>query len=269
MRFFTPLGFLGLCAACWFSSNPPCHAQQKPTERHARFLALGDIPPFRQEIRDGVRYELEPPPGSIPPREVIPGFGEEKSRPIALRLGRISEPVKVPMGEGTLVLQSVGADSEAAPWLRINRPEAGDFIVLLFRAPHKGTWLDAANLVLPEGAADTVRIINLFPQAAQIVFAGETQALAPGKALVKTIQPGVDQAFQILVPDANGRPKRYYSGNVTQNAGERGLVLIYKADGEMPRRPVKVIMLREPVVSNIQTAPLGTPVETPPPTPEG
>lgn len=255
-------GVFGLLAACWLPVILPCPAQEKPPERHVRFLALGELPPFRQEIRDGVRYELEPPPGSIPPREVMPRIGDEKVRPIALRLGRISESVKVPIGEGSVVLQSVGTDSEAAPWLRINRPMEGDFIVLLFRNPSKGTWLDPSCLVLPEGAADTVRIINLFPQAAQIDFAGQTQAIAPGKTLVKQIQPGVDQPFQILVADANGRPKRYYSGNVTQNAGERGLVIIYKADGVMPRRPVKVTMLREPLISKIQTTSADAPVGT-------
>jgi hypothetical protein len=260
MRSITTLGIL---AASWFLFHSPCLAQDKPVERFARFLALGDLPPFRQEIRDGVRYELEPPPGSIPPREVVPGFGEVTSRPIALRLGRISEPVKVPNGLGTLNLRSVGADAEATPWLKVDRPERGDFIVLLFRNPNKGTWLDAAHLVLPEGVADSVRVVNLFPQTAQIVFAGEPRSLAPGKTVVRKIQPGVDLPFQILVPDAGGRPKRYYSGSVTQNEGERGLVLIYKADGLDPRRPVKVTMLREPVLANTRTAPVDAPATAP------
>jgi hypothetical protein len=236
-------------AVVGLSAFPLAAQPEKPGKsiRHARFLAVGEIPPFRQEIRDGVRYELEPPPGSIPPREVIPGFGGEPGKAMPLRLGIISDPVIVPGGEGTLDLRSVGADAEAAPWLRVKRPESGDFLVVLFRNPSKGTWLDAANIILPEGAADTVRILNLFPQPARIVFAGETHTVDPGKPLVHRVKPGTDAPFQILVADSTGRPKRYYSGNVTQNEGERGLVLIYRADGESPRRPVKVSMLREPV----------------------
>ena len=249
MKSLSLFGIL-LTLFCGLSAFPLGAQPTKPEKsvRHARFLAVGDIPPFRQEIRDGVRYELEPPPGSIPPREVIPGFGGEPGKAMSLRLGRISEPVIVPGGEGTLDLRSVGADAEAVPWLRVKRPESGDFLVVLFRNPNKGTWLDAASVILPEGAADTVRILNLFPQPARIVFAGETHTAQPGKPLVHPVKPGTDAPFQILVADSTGRPKRYYSGNVTQNEGERGLVLIYRADGESPRRPVKVSMLREPVV---------------------
>ena len=64
--------------------------------RQVRFLALGELPPFQQEIRAGVRYELEPPPDSIPPREVMLGFGGEKSEPTPLRLGQLSAPLKAP-----------------------------------------------------------------------------------------------------------------------------------------------------------------------------
>ena len=44
--------------------------QEKNGPRELRLLPVGDMPPFRQEIRDGVRYELEPDPGSEPPQMI-------------------------------------------------------------------------------------------------------------------------------------------------------------------------------------------------------
>jgi hypothetical protein len=222
-------------------------AEEKP-RRLARFLAIGDSPPFRQEIRDDVRYELDPPEGSVPPREIIPGFDKEVSEALTLRLGFITAPVKVPAGEGILNLRRVGDAADASPWLNINRPESGDFLVFLFRSPKQKTWNEATSLVVPESPAGTVRIVNLLPVAVNVQWGREAVSIAAGKNLLKNVAPGSETPFQILVADSSGAFKRYYSGAVTQNANERGLVTIYRADGESPRRPVKVSMLREPVV---------------------
>jgi hypothetical protein len=238
-------------AVCHLTILSLCAQQEKQPDRHARFFAVGDSPPFRQEIRDGIRYEIDPPADSVPPREVVPGFGEELAEAVPLRLGRITAPVKVPAGEGELNLRSAGEAADSAPWLRIKRPESGDFLVYLFRNPAKRTWKDAVSLVVPDGAAGfpagTVRIVNLFPQAVNIVWGAETTTLPAGKTVLKTIKPGTEMPFQILVADRDGTIQRYYSGAVVQNPGERGLVTIYRADGVAPRRPVKVSMLREPV----------------------
>jgi hypothetical protein len=219
--------------------------------RHVRILALGDSPPFRQEIRNGVRYELEPPPESIPPREVIFGSGKDLSDAVELRLGRISVPVEVPAGEGFLDLRVKGEAPDAAPWVSVKRPESGDFLVFLWRNPSKPNWRGVDSLNVPDGPlgapVDTVRIVNLFPLPIRIVWGPESLVLPGGKTMLRPIKPGAEVPFQILVADAGGAMQSYYSGAVTQNHQERGLVVIYRADGESPRRPLKVVMMREPV----------------------
>lgn len=242
--------FLILLTA-FFSRLPAMGEGDSKPARHARFLALGDLPPFRQEIRDGVSYELDPPPGSIPPRQVIPGFGEESAKALPLRIGFITPPVKVPEGEGTLTLRRAEDKPDAAPWLEVKRPEDGDFLVLLFRATGKATWDEASFIVVPDGAASpagSVRITNLFPQSVRVVWGAEGIMLPAGKSVLRTVASGAELPFQIVIPDASGSMKAYFSGTVTQNQGERGFVTIYRADGEKPRRPLKVSMLREPVV---------------------
>lgn len=226
--------------------------ESKPV-RHARFLAVGDSPPFRQEIRDGVRYEIDPPPDSIPPREVLPVCGNESATPVAIHLGRISAPVTVPQGAGTLDLRRPGTAPGAEPWVRFTRPETGDFLVLLWRNRTQGSWKYATSLIVPDGpagaAADTARIVNLFPLAVRINWGRESLILPAGKSIQRSISPGADIPFQIVVSDSSSPMKRYFSSSVTQNHGERGWITIYRADGEAPRRPLKVAMLREPAPS--------------------
>jgi len=180
---------------------------------------------------------------------IVPsGWGENVS---LVASERALEHRAVPEGEGNLELRRTGDDLKAAPWLSFKRPETGDFLVYLFRSPSKKTWSDAVGLVIPDGPvgspAGTVRVVNLYPLAIRVVWAAEGIMLPAGKNILRTIQPGTEVPFQILVPDETGAMKRYYSGAVTQNPNERGLVTIYRADGENPRRPVKVSMLREPV----------------------
>lgn len=229
------------------------HAEEKPeTVRHARVLPIGDLPTFRQEIRDGIAYELDPLPVSVPPAQVIPGFGEETAAALSLRLGFITPFVKVPGGEGPLQLRRKESAPESAPWLTVQRPKEGDFLIYLFRTPDRNTWEEPAALVVADGAAvpsGSVRVTNLFPQTVRVAMGNEGILLERGKSFLRTLKPGVEVPFQILIPDERGVMKAYYSGSVTQNAGERGLVTIYRADGEKPRRPLKVLMLREPVVN--------------------
>jgi len=256
--------FLLVVAGCWFAVWAHAADGNSKQERKVRILPVGESPPFLQEIRDGVRYELEVPPDSIPPREVVPSCGKDvppdkdpklakdpqAAKPLGLHLGRISAPATVPAGAGIFDLKRVGEGPDAKPWLRIQRPEAGDFLLFLWRDPNKKSWRDALGLCVPDGPlgapAGTVRIVNLFPQAVRILWAGEALMLVPGKTIGRTVKPGAEMPFQILVADKSGAMKLYYSGNVTQNPGERSLVAIYRADGVAPRRPVKVEILREP-----------------------
>lgn len=217
--------------------------------RFARFLPVGDAPPFRQEVRDGVRYELEAPAGSIPPREALHGEDER----IPLRLGTISRGVSVPAGSAPLVL----TQPDRRPWLRMPKPEAGDFLVLLWRVPG-GDWSEVSHLAIPDGPLGappgTIRIANLFPAQVTIEWDGTGIPLKPGATTRRAMRPGQPAVLRIFANDATGQPRRYHSGQIMQNPGERSLVVIYRADGESPRRPLKVLNLREP-------APLPPPAE--------
>jgi hypothetical protein len=237
--------------AAFLTAATAAEESKPPPARSARFFPVGESPPFRQEIRDGVRYELEPPPNSIPPREVLPLAGEKPEAAVDLRLGRISVPVKVPSGEALYQLLPAGGKPGDKPWHQFKRPETGDFLVFFWRKPGPAGWSEVSHLVVPDGPlgnpAGTVRIVNLFPQTIQFLWGPEAIVLKAGAHVSKTIQPGAETPIVVLSSDAAGAAKRYFSTTVTQNPGERGWIVLHRADGEAPRRPLKVLIIREPV----------------------
>ena len=89
--------WLGFCVAA---------VAEEAAMHRLRVLAVGDPPPFVQEVRDGARREVAPPEGSIPPRSVTAG-GE----PLRIRLGRPSSAVMLPVpGDGRVEQRSSHGD---------------------------------------------------------------------------------------------------------------------------------------------------------------
>ena len=131
------------CLAVVFLAAAVDGQEEKEPECRIRFLAVGNSPPFRQEIRDGVRYELPPPPGSIPPRrlrlerEVSDGEMEEFGN-VTLKLGSVSNSVTFSAsGDRPIRLREEGA---ADPWVSIPFPGEGSFLVILRRDSRARTW---------------------------------------------------------------------------------------------------------------------------------
>lgn len=244
------------------------HAQSKEGKdsppRMLRVWPLGDTPPFRQEVRGGVRYELEPPPGSIPPRRVTIGLGEPSAaaaaadddddpRPPAelrLMLGRLSEAVPVPAGAGPLLLRNAEAPGDSAPWLRAARPESGGFLLLIWRAPEAQTWDTPRFLTLPDtpavAPAGGLTIISVAPQPIALVLGEEKLALPAGRPVRRRLEPGQPLPVQAAVATADGGLQRFVSQVLEQGPGERTWLVFHRADGVAPRQPVKMAIHREP-----------------------
>src|SRR5687767_13204483 len=77
-------------------------SQEAPVKHTLRILPLGDPPPFIQEVRNGVRYEVPAEEGTIPPRNIalsaVAPKGEEQEKfPMRLRLGVASTPLEFPL----------------------------------------------------------------------------------------------------------------------------------------------------------------------------
>ena len=235
-------------------------AQKTKPARSLRLLPLGDPPPFRQDVRDGVGYELEPAPGSVPPRLIRFGEGDKAST-IRLNLGHASEAIKIPAGTAPVVFceSSAPADPSTPPWLTLHPPETGNVLAVLWRDAGS-RWSVPRSLLFADSAAalpaGSIRIVNLLPVDAALVFGADRVILNPGKSLVKALPIGTDLPIQIAFKNISGQYQHFYSGAVLLSATDRAQIFIHRADGEKPRQPAKVITLNE-------TAP--PPTKPPPP----
>jgi hypothetical protein len=180
------------------------------------------------------------------------GFDDKKDDTVPLLLGQITEPLSAPGGDGLMQIRKNGDAPKAEPWLKVDRPEKGDFLVLLWRDSAKGDWLKARSLVLDDSAeaapAGKVRMVNLSLVPVAVVFGGEKIKLESGKYYQRSVPVGKDTEFQLgVVLDTSAGLQQFHAGTIFQNPGERSLVVIYRADGVQPRKPLKAIVLREPV----------------------
>lgn len=247
-----PLHPLACCLFLIMSLLAPAQTQsgkeqEKKPPRTVRFLPLGEAPPFRQEIRDGIRYELEPPAGSIPPREVSLTIGKISVPSVRLSLGRISLPAGLPNGVEPVAVRRTEDSPTGQPWMSLTLPETGNVLVLVWRDPGK-LWDKPRWLILSDGpdfAAGKLRLSNLSPVEIRFIIGEEKIALTPGKVHLIAVPIGRDVPVQIAWVDASGNAQRIYSSAIVQNEGERGELMVYRADGEEPRQPLKVLPLRE------------------------
>lgn len=220
-------------------------------QRTLRLLPLGETPPFEQEIRNGIRFELEPKAGSVPPRQVVLGEGET-APVIRLNLNRVSEFVPLPVGTAPVTLRekTTTPDAQPTPWLTLNPPETGNVQALVWRDPGK-PWTKPRTLLLPDSAAafpaGRLRIINLLPVEAALIIGADNEVVAPGKTLTREVAVGKDLPFHVAYRDPTGTLKQFYSSAILLNAGERGQVVLYRADTETPRRPARVKVISEAV----------------------
>lgn len=224
--------------------------EKKPACR-LRFLAVGNAPPFKQEIRNGIRYELPPPPGSVPPRRVVverESADEEVEElgGVTLKLGSVSKQVELPaVGDRPIRLRDM---DEETPWLEFPFPGEGRFLVVLRRAPKAGTWDEVQARVIDDRlSAGGLRLINATDQNLAIVYGEQRIALRGGQAWTSRLAPGKPVGFQVGLPDGAGGLERVLNRSLEQGPAERTLVVLSAADRPDARTPLKMTVLREDV----------------------
>lgn len=215
-----------------------------------RILAVGDAPPFRQKIVDGVRIELPAAPGALPPLKIEVPIEGRKTEVRRLQLGVMSKPLVA--RAGYVNLKEVGEGGGSKPWMRIKMPEYPAALAVFIRDPRKGTWDEARSIVLkddlvthPTGA---VRLVNASIYRVRMLLGGKQFELEPGKSRVMSApQGGVleNVPFRVMIGDREGRWRPIYDVALTQIRGERTNIVVYRSDGERPRRPAKVLVLKE------------------------
>ena len=104
------------------------------------------------------------------------------------------------------------------------------------------------SLVILEGPvafpAGTSRLVNTLSTNSKWVFANKTIELKAGGVLVEKL-PAESVPVQVSVLDGEQNWRVVFQSAIGQGADERSNVILYRADGEEVRNPVKVINLRE------------------------
>jgi hypothetical protein len=234
----------------WWCAAACVCAQESPTAS-LRLLALGELPPFRQEIRDGVRRELDPPEGSVPPRILeagLPSSAEEdaKAPVFPLQLSTASPPAKVFPVDGKVELREPGQGG----WAQVSCPPGTRTLAVLWRPGD--SWRKPKVLSLPDLAPDhdprVFRFVNVATQTVGVVFGETRYQLATGKTLSLTVPDGARAvSVSVLFADAGGVLKPCFSTIAEPRNGSATQYFVHRADGESPRRPVTVTPVSGPL----------------------
>lgn len=246
---------LGILAALTLLSGGVAVAQeaeQGRADRMLRLLPLGDPPPW-EEINDGVRrIQKEPPPGSVPPHEVVQldAAGIERGDPVRLRLNHITEGLPVGAAAVLYDLEDVGAGAE--PWLKLAMPAKSHGLALLFRNPRveKPKWDTPLSLVLPEDLTSfppgSIRFVNVSPWDAEFSIAGQVVRLGSRKHATSRPRGAFQkQPLEVTIVSQAGERKKIGDQAINQNAGQRTSIFVYKADGEDARSFAKLKLITE------------------------
>lgn len=222
-------------------------AAEEPALHRLRVLAVGDPPPFIQEVRDGARWEVAAPAGSIPPRLVTVPQGDDASRsPLRIRLGQSSSPVMLPLPkDGRIELKS----EQGAKWLDLPLYPGAASIALVWRGGRD--WTEARALVMADDSAarleGSVHFFNLTASPLAVIIGTEKIRLEPGKSFTRQVTPEDGSVpLEILYPTTSGGLKLCHSSSLEASRGNFSRFVIYAADGAKPRMPVKVLHLQEP-----------------------
>ncbi len=221
--------------------------QEKPARHTLRILPLGDPPPYLQEVRNGVRYEVPPAEGTIPPRnvEISTSAEDGETAKLRLRLGLVSEPLVFPLPETRVVEARQGPD---AVWLKIPLSNSEASLALVWRSGPD--WSKVRVLTLPDGTAERsrgdCRFINVTARPMAITWGEERLKLDPGAAMTRGMPSGSNEVeVSILYPAIDGTLTPCLSTKIGSKAGALHQFIIYAADEKKPRMPVKVLPLEE------------------------
>lgn len=213
-----------------------------------RILAVGDPPPFRQEQRDGGRYEVAPPEGSVPPRFVSVGSASSvpgTPPPVRVRLGQPSEPIEFPQPE---TRKATVRAKDGQRWLDVPLSTGGRSLALVCRGA--SDWKQARAVVVPDDAAaraeGRVHFANLSDRPLGLVHGNEKIRLEPGKHFTRTLESSGDaMLLRVFCESSPGALVLCHSGVLERQPGLCHKVIVFKADGVKNRTPVKVLQVDE------------------------
>ncbi|MGC6466561.1 MAG: hypothetical protein ACON38_15845 [Akkermansiaceae bacterium] len=227
----------------------PLAVSAQNQRKYVRFIPLGELPPWKEELIDGVRVQQEAPPGAIVPKSIAIPDGEDDVRRVDLNL---RQPTKLmAFSEGTTALRLYkGEQATGTPWLSSPMPTSKHSYGILFRDNANMTWDSPKLMMLRDDAqalpAGSIRFVNVSDHKTIIKVGKKSEVIQPGKSLVKELKEGANPILAGYY-EKDGRVVMIFQNTVRLLKGQRVQAFFFKGQGVKPRTGVKFLSFPEPM----------------------
>lgn len=225
----------------------PIFAQEEIPNRHVRLIPLGDLPKWEEELRNGIRTQLPPPLGSVPPSSVSFRKGGDAGE-VRLMLGQISDYVTF-KGNAEKMAFYEGAVPGEKSWVESPLPTSVLSLGVLFRDPAEKTWQTPRMLVWRDDVEafplEQIRFVNVSVRTVIVQLGKERPfTIEPGKAILKPLTVGTNPMNVGYLPPGGGA-KSIFKNEMPLRQGDRVQCFFYQDLTDEPRDEVKFVFQAE------------------------
>ena len=234
----TALGLCALASAASGQDNPP---------KHIRLLPLGELPAWKEELKDGVRVGIKPPPGTVPPEDTGLLSGDQ-AVPFKMTLRAFTDVLTLAPTTPRLEIRK-GKDAGAATWLAKPMPAAPLSLGVLFRDPATMNWNNPKMLLLPDDPSSfksgEIRFVNVSDKTVLVKLGKKAFGIAAGKTAKMPISEG---KTPILVGYLEGQvQKEIWQNEIKVLSNQRVQCFFYKAQNPRSTGAVRFHFAPEPM----------------------
>ena len=217
---------------------------QEASHKHMRFIPLGDLPPHRETIKNGVRIQFPPAPGTVPPKPTTLVIDPKEGRDVPLRLKEFTEWSSInPTAGGVRIFQGKQIGGKA--WISSSFSSKSQSLGVLYADHQNKNWFNPKMMLVPDDLSTfppgSIRFVNVSHCSALVRFGNEkADVIAPGKVLLKKLKQGNHPVLVgYLAPSKNNAREVIFQNELMMKPKQRIQAFFYQARGENPRKAVK------------------------------
>ena len=217
---------------------------QETSHKHMRFIPLGDLPPHRETIKNGVRIQFPPAPGTVPPKPTTLAIDPKEGRDVPLRLKEFTEWSSInPTAGGVRIFQGKQIGGKA--WISSSFSSKSQSLGVLYTDHQNKNWFNPKMMLVPDDLSTfppgSIRFVNVSHCSALVRFGNEkADVIAPGKVLLKKLKQGNHPVLVgYLVPDKKNAREVIFQNELMMKPKQRIQAFFYQAQGKNPRKAVK------------------------------
>lgn len=217
---------------------------QEASHKHMRFIPLGDLPPHRETIKNGVRIQFPPAPGTVPPKPTTLAIDPKEGRDVPLRLKEFTEWSSInPTAGGVRIFQGKQIGGKA--WISSSFSSKSQSLGVLYADHQNKNWFNPKMMLVPDDLSTfppgSIRFVNVSHCSALVRFGNEkADVIAPGKVLLKKLKQGNHPVLVgYLAPSKNNAREVIFQNELMMKPKQRIQAFFYQARGKNPRKAVK------------------------------